>query len=286
MDAFAHLHPIRKDSVTFESKLPSLPAGKYLIYADVVRYPGQPHTIVDTLEITASQANIFSGEGLNKDKEVTENSRVSATKSTDIDDTYVVTNPLNSSTPLVSDQAITICGAPGVKTYLQDSTVVVWEETPDLEVGKLYPLRFSVQAPRNEPTKLEPYLGMMGHAVVIKDDGSVYIHLHPTGNYSAAAQQILQARIASDDNKFTRQLPKNKAFMDSIDRVLARLDTMNEVQKSEFYMQGMSHIDSTHTDHASVSFPYTFPQAGNYRIWIQIKRNGKILTGVFDAKVK
>ena len=34
-----------------------------------------------------------------------------------------------------------------------------------------------------------------------------------------------------------------------------------------------------------VNFPYAFPKAGNYRIWLQIKRNGKILTGVFDANV-
>jgi hypothetical protein len=286
MDAFAHLHPQRKDSITFESKLPPLPAGKYLVYADIVRYPGQPHTIVDTLEITENQANIFSGEGLDKEKQRAENSRESQRRSTDIDDTYVITNPLNAETPIIADQKITICGAPGVKTYLQDSTVVVWEETPDLEAGKLYPLRFNVQAPDNKPTKLEPYLGMMGHAVVIRDDGKVYIHLHPTGNYSSAAQQILQARIATDDKTFTRQFPQNKIFMDSVDGVLASLDTMSETQLSEFYMQGMNHTsDSTHTDHASVSFPYTFPQAGNYRIWIQIKRNGKILTGVFDAKV-
>lgn len=287
MDAFAHLHPTRKDSITFESALPPLPAGKYLIYADMVRYPGQPHTIVDTLEITANQANIFSGEGLDKNLNPSENSRESNAKITDIDDTYVVTNPLNSTKPLVTDSKITICGSPGVKTYLQDSSVVVWEETPNLEVGKLYPLRFNVQAPNNEPTKLEPYLGMMGHAVVIKDDGRVYIHLHPTGNYSSAAQQILQARIATDDKNFSRQFPKNQVFMDSINRILANLDTMSEAQRNEYYMAGMNHAatDSAHTDHANVSFPYTFPQAGNYRIWIQIKRNGRILTGVFDAKV-
>ncbi|MES2518161.1 MAG: hypothetical protein V4585_08645 [Bacteroidota bacterium] len=34
-----------------------------------------------------------------------------------------------------------------------------------------------------------------------------------------------------------------------------------------------------------VKLPYVFPTAGNYRIWLQIKRNGKMLTGVFDAVV-
>ena len=35
-----------------------------------------------------------------------------------------------------------------------------------------------------------------------------------------------------------------------------------------------------------VTFPYGFPQPGNYRIYVQMKRAGKIETGVFDAKVE
>jgi hypothetical protein len=42
---------------------------------------------------------------------------------------------------------------------------------------------------------------------------------------------------------------------------------------------------SAHTLPAEVSFPYGFPQPGDYRLFIQIKRNGQIETGVFDAHV-
>src|SRR5262249_31480070 len=38
---------------------------------------------------------------------------------------------------------------------------------------------------------------------------------------------------------------------------------------------------SRHTLPAEVSFPYGFPQPGDYRLFIQIKRNGQIETGVF-----
>jgi hypothetical protein len=34
-----------------------------------------------------------------------------------------------------------------------------------------------------------------------------------------------------------------------------------------------------------VSFPYAFPVAGKYRIFVQMKRQGRIQTGAFDVNV-
>ena len=34
-----------------------------------------------------------------------------------------------------------------------------------------------------------------------------------------------------------------------------------------------------------VTFPYGFPEAGDYRIFVQVKRAGRVITGVFDANV-
>lgn len=267
MDVFAHLHPQRKDSVTFQTALPGLPAGKYLAYADMVRYNGFAYTIADTVVIPALKAP------------------QTASLLGDPEDTYVVTTPLNGNQPLASDQIITVCGSPGVKTRLQDGSTIVWEEKLNvpLQAGRIYPLKFSVLDQSGKPAQLEPYLGMMGHAAVLKDDGSVFIHLHPTGTYSSASQQVLMDRIAQTSQKINVASPP--AFRDSIDRLMAQAALLPEAERMKLLMPNMEHTSMPTEHHASVSFPYAFPQAGNYRIWVQIKRNGKVLSGAFDAKV-
>lgn len=272
LDAFAHLHPARVDSATFRVTLPDLPAGTYLAFADVVRYQGFTYTIADTVQIPAAGERLKSpASGLARDS----------------DDTYVVTNPLNAKKPLVADATITICGAPGVKTNLPDGSTMVWEAKPGqvLRAREVLPLTFTVQNPDGSPARLQTYLGMMGHAAVVKDDGSVYIHLHPTGTYSSASRQVLEARVAQTAK--VPVLPAAAVFRDSIDRVVAAFQAMPEAEREASLMQSMGHApgDSAHVGHARVTFPYAFPKPGRYRIWVQVKRDGKIQTGAFEADV-
>ncbi len=37
---------------------------------------------------------------------------------------------------------------------------------------------------------------------------------------------------------------------------------------------------------SEVSIPYAFPKAGRYRVWIQMKRAGQVVTGAFEANVR
>lgn len=277
LDVFAHLHPQRKDTVTFEVALPPVPAGRYLIYADVVRRHGFANTIADTVDIPAlkTPVTLTASSPFRRDSE----------------DTYLITNPLKSKEPILADSTALLCGSPGVKTKLSDGSTIVWEERPNkpLTAGQVYPLKFTVLAPDGKPAQLEPYLGMMGHAAVLRDDGQVFIHLHPTGTYSMASWQVMDQRIAETSQQRPAN-PDTRAFRDSIDRVMVKLEAMTEGERMEWLMPGMKHISGQKAEHpehegAMVSFPYAFPQAGDYRIWVQVKRNGKILTGAFDAQV-
>jgi hypothetical protein len=277
MDVFAHLHPQRKDSTTFVTPVPDLPGGKYLIFADFTRWTGFAETIADTIEIENKKlVSLVSNDSVLLGR----------------DDTYFITNPIAQSPPPDAiEKDIVTCGSPGVKTTLQDGSTAIWEyeaNKPFIK-GKLYDLTFAIQDELGQAAKLKPYLGMMGHAVVMKDDGSVYIHLHPVGNYSMASQQTIVTRFKNESGPMDwTKLKKSTVFMDSVDRVVSTLDAMTEEERNVILTANMDHslTDPDHPDHSIVKFPYSFPSAGKYRIWIQMKRNGKILNSAFDALVE
>jgi hypothetical protein len=273
MDVFAHLHPQRRDSLTFETQLPSLPAGKYWIFADVSWASGFNETLTDTVTIGSGAVTVAY---------TPEDAKLSP------DDTFFQTNAILTNT-VTAGADIILCGKPGIKTTLPDKSSIIWQQdaSEPLLSGKLYLLRFSALDPAGAPMKLEPYLGMMGHAVVMKDDGSVYIHLHPVGSYSTASQQTMITRIEETGRVDMSKFSNPQLFYDSIEQYVRSLDAMGEAERNAILMTSMTHEteDPEHAEHTEVSFPYSFPSPGNYRIWIQMKRDGKILNSAFDAVV-
>ncbi|HTF20569.1 MAG TPA: hypothetical protein VK658_21000 [Chryseolinea sp.] len=275
MDVFAHLHPARTDSVTFTTPLPPLPAGQYLVFADVTRLSGFSETIPDTVQINVPDTPVALASDRRPDR----------------DDTYFFTNAIaRPATPLEAGPDILVCGKPGVRLPLSDGSMLTWEHDPlvKLQANTLYSLKFNLQDEQGKPAVIEPYMGMPGHAVIMKDDGSVYIHLHPVGSYSMASQQTMKDRFEKHAGRIeAKDLPRTAAFRDSIDQVIERLNALPAPQRDTILMAGMQHPtpDPTHPQHSVVSFPYAFPSAGHYRIWIQMKRNGNIVNSAFDADV-
>ncbi len=275
MDVFAHLHPTRVDSSTFETILPNVPGGRYYIFADIARVTGFSETLVDTVDIPDVNVAFASLESTVIDR----------------DDTYMITNTLlNNDQPLFLDADMMICGTPGSATELPDGSTAILEAsaTGDFVANELYKLTFLIKDPDGEPAELEPYLGMMGHAVIMREDAGVFIHLHPVGNYSMGSQQAMEDRFSKGGDPW-EALPRiSKVFADSIDQVLVDYSQLSEEALDELIMGDMEHdtSDSAHEGHSVVAFPYAFPEAGKYRIWLQFKRSGKILNAAFDTEVK
>ncbi|RAJ95713.1 hypothetical protein LX87_03461 [Larkinella arboricola] len=273
LDAFAHLHPDRRTLTDFQSNVPDLPAGQYLVYADIVYRNGFTETLTDTVLIPQRAAPA-----------------VSRLPESDPDDSWLVTQPMGVKENAVGlphlDDDMVLCGIPGASSSLGDGSTMLWTDKPApvLEVGKPYRLKFAVADAQGKPAALEPYLGMEGHAAIVRSDGTVYIHLHPVGTYSMAAETFLVDRIADTTRRF--QYPDPTVFRDSIDRYVADLKQRPESEKNQRLMAGMPAMSHTMKVNNMVEFPYAFPRAGHYRIWVQVKRNGRVLTGVFDTQVK
>ncbi|TDH25154.1 hypothetical protein EXU57_13675 [Segetibacter sp. 3557_3] len=274
MDAFAHLHPERTDSANYRTILPALPPGKYLAFADLVFQSGFTETVKDTFEITSQLTDTIH--------------------QLDRDDAYAFALPADvvDNPQLTNQESTIICGKPGTGARLKDGSVMVWEDmtTAPLQSGKLYTMKFSVTAADGKPAKLDPYLGMSGHAAVVRNDGNVYVHLHPVGTFSMAAEQNLSKRIA--EPKGVYEYPNAKAFRDSIDRYVRYLSTLSDTARDRMLMSGMDMPAGTTENGMGtmqhdnvVSFPYAFPAAGQYRVWVQVKINGRVLTGAFDKTV-
>ena len=127
------------------------------------------------------------------------------------------------------------CGAPTGDDSVWsrgDVAHVVWDRPAELRAGVALPLAFHV-----EPADgLEPYMGMVAHAAIVKTDGTVFAHLHPNGSVAMPALALAHG-------------------------------TMNMSMDPHF------------------TIPFGFPQPGDYRVFVQIKRHGVVETAAFDAHV-
>jgi hypothetical protein len=238
-DVFAHLHPIRQGGKTFDLALPALPAGNYKIFCDL--------TLADSgLSSTASTSVRLPP--IPSPGDSASNGRLEP----DPDDSWAVA-PANSVPP--SSVTETVFAMPGDRK-------AVWKAHPALQAKHDAHLEFTFRDSAGQPLPLEPYMGMMSHAAILRADGAIFAHLHPTGNFSMAAESYFASKIEREASKDGGVGPPG------------------EIDHSK-----MHHGSPAGAAPSSISIPYEFPTPGAYRIWVQVKSGGQVLTAVFDATV-
>jgi hypothetical protein len=287
-DVFAHLHPLKRDSTTFECVVPPVPPGRYAIIADVTHETGFAQTLATTVDIKQTGSAlayslprtnlVATAAGAVADPfcstPVANIANVNWYQAPDPDDSWHVGKSLvSASTPSPALRAPSppagerdgVRGPLNPVELRRDETTsmldggftLVWERAGSLLAGMEASLKFHVLSPGGSRAKLEPYIGMFGHAAVRRSDGSVFAHLHPVGTISMAAQSSFERR---------EQNPASTNTPGTTPPAMAKPHAQGTVE--------------------SVSFPYEFPQPGNYRIWVQVKVAGRALTGVFECEVR
>jgi hypothetical protein len=167
------------------------------------------------------------------------------------------------STPLAPDDASAMPpglakGDLGTTYKLPDGYSMVWERPANLTANTAYAFRFRLLDANGRPaTNMQPYLGMAGHAAFVKADGSTFAHTHPNGSAAMAAVMLANGESPTE---------------------------MGAMSGMEMGSGGAG--NSAEPIAPSVDFPYGFPAAGRYRIFLQMKHDDTVETGVFDAEVR
>jgi hypothetical protein len=169
MDVVFHLHPEPVATGEFRLPLPSVPAGDYRLYADVVHAIGFPETIVG--DVTLGQ---IAGRPLAGD---------------DAAGTSTPVGQLQSDSPAshtVPEPAALV--APEQRFKLGDGYTMVWKNPANLAPKTPVEFQFELlDANGKAPADMTLYMGMLGHAAFVKTDGTVFAHIHPTGTVAMAA---------------------------------------------------------------------------------------------------
>lgn len=291
MTSFWHLHPQQTGEANFSEHLPSLPAGHYQVFADIVHRTGFPETQVGELDIAAAQP-----------QEVLYPKTVAG-----IDP---CNSPFNQKSEIKNqqlncdDSGSANIPASETVSQLSDGYRIVWErDSAPLKTNQATWFRFRIEDKDGKPaTDLEPYMGMAGHAVFIRSDAQVFAHVHPAGSVSMAAVELADGGNPSNASSMppmpgmtSKQsgtaaagVPTTRcrcawwggAALGCAEAPQARVSSVavqSEVKNQESAMSPAC---------SEVTFPYGFPKPGDYHIFVQIKRAGRVETGSFLARVE
>jgi hypothetical protein len=263
LDVFAHLHPSRPDAHTFALDVPGLPAGGYQLYGDVTYENGISQTLIARVTLPdpfgrplalAPLATNLAGEVICGLPPVSGTNAGQTIR--DMDDSWHVGQIGPTS---FGDRGTAKRSAVGLVSRLMGGHTLLFENADAVAAGRETSLRFAAFAPDGSEATLQPYMGMLGHAAVRRADGSVFVHLHPSGSFSMASQEAFRRReVANDIPIETTRGSSPPAMMSAFEKASSN----------------------------RVSFPYQFPKSGTYRLWIQVRIAGRVFTGVYDMEIK
>jgi hypothetical protein len=166
MDVVYHLHPDQVGSGDFHLALPSMAAGTYKLYADVVHANGFPETLVTSMKVPFIQGRELAGD----DAEGTATALKWNGEGTQTSPTY----------------------------KLPDGYTMVWKRPSTLTAKTPEDFTFTLLDANGQPAKdVGLYMGMVGHAAFVKTDGTVFAHIHPSGTVSMAALMMAQSQNGS-----------------------------------------------------------------------------------------
>ena len=223
LGVMAHLHPSLVDRATLATALPPLPAGRYRLYADVVHETGFQRTLVDSIALSAPLGP-------------------AGVSALDADDAWF------------EGPTATL---PAMRDVQLGDVAISWAGDPRPTVGQPGALRFTLRGVMGDSVRVEPYLGMPGHAVVVRQDGGVFIHLHPSGTAAMASEVAFTLRDRGDTTADGRLRLSDAPMSMGAEQAIGEL-----------------------------SFPYAFPSAGRYRVWVQLRVRGRVRTAAWTVEVR
>jgi hypothetical protein len=146
-----------------------------------------------------------------------------------------------AGTPISGDDAA------GSRTQPSGGAHIVWDrDAAPIQARRAQIFKFHLVDKTGAPVEdMELYMGMPGHAAFVKNDGTVFAHVHPSGSVPMAALALANPTAAGEHSM-------------------------------HHDMQSLP---------AEADFPYGFPNPGSYRIIVQMKHAGVVETGIFDTEV-
>jgi hypothetical protein len=159
MDLVWHLHPERGADGDFAQQLPTMPAGRYALFGDVVHQNGLGETAVTQIDLPTISGSPLTGD-----------------------------DAAGAAPPLAQAAYSELI------TPLSGGYRMVWDRpAAPLHARQPYPFRFRIEDEQGRPASdMQLYMGMLGHAAFVRTDLATFAHIHPFGSTPMPALAIAQ----------------------------------------------------------------------------------------------